>query len=105
MFPDRTDGYDLADALLNGERPEIKELKQITKASIEPTITKQTEIVSEYERVERFISNRYELRNNVVSNKIEFRARNNDNNTFSELNENNIFRELQKNHINFSMNE
>lgn len=106
LFSKRNDGYDLADALINGERPEIKynETLQVLEQKTESS-KELSKNISEYERVERFISDRYELRNNIVSNKVELRENKNSNNTFRELNENNIYRELQKNHINFSLNK
>jgi predicted P-loop ATPase len=61
--------------------------------------------ISEYEKVENFINERYKIRNNVVSNKIEYQTINEENNEFKELNEHNIFRELQKNFIPFSINK
>lgn len=103
LFPDRNDGYDLADAIIEGLRPEIKQKEtHVTNAEQPGT---QTKNISEFEKVERFITDRYEIRNNIVSNKIECRPKTNPNAEFEDLNENNIFRELQKNFINFSINK
>jgi predicted P-loop ATPase len=57
--------------------------------------------ISDFERVERFISDRYDLRYNIVSNLVEFKEKDSNNN-FVALRENNLYRELQKNFINFS---
>lgn len=94
LFPDRTDGYDLADAIIDGLKPEIK-----------PTETQNLNFkknVSDFEKVENFLSDRYEIRDNIVSHAIEFRKKDSKE-MFEELNENNIYIELQKNFINFSM--
>ena len=110
LFPEHTDGYDLADAIIDGLNPEIKpSVKPAAKIEEQKKDTEElkqeNKNVSEYERVERFISERYELRNNIVANTFEVRAKNSDSKDFEQLNENNIFRELQKNHINFSINK
>lgn len=107
LFPNRNDGYDLADAIIEGLKPEIKPMIAM-KVDHAELPKKETPIknISDFEKVEQFIGDRYELRRNVVANKIECRAKNNlDKITFEELNENNIFRELQKNFINFSLNK
>ena len=86
-------------------RPEIKPTTKEIANKVETELSKkESKNISEFERVERFISERYELRNNIVSNKIEFRVKNSDNKEFETLNENNIYRDLQKNFINFSIN-
>lgn len=97
VFEAANDGEDLADLIIRGEQPEIKPI-EVIKQQLE--VKKN---ISEYEKVENFIGERFELRNNVVSNKIEYRELNSDSKDFKELNENNIFRELQKNFINFSI--
>lgn len=104
VFQNAADGEDLADLVIRGERPIIKPLDQ-NDTSDQKQKTEVKKNLSEYEKVENFISERYEVRNNVISNKIEYREINSENIEFKELNENNIFRELQKNFINFSINK
>jgi hypothetical protein len=105
LFPERSDGWDIADAIINGERPEIKpaetvEEKTEAKEKQNPNLTRSKNI-SDFEKVEKFLSDRYEIRFNEVSNEIEFRTVNTKDG-FKVLNENNIYIELQKNFINFS---
>ncbi len=50
-------------------------------------------------RTENYLSNKYDIRLNIVSNCIEIRNKN-ENNPFKELNENNLFRELQHANLN-----
>lgn len=50
-------------------------------------------------RTENYLSNKYDIRLNIVSNCIEIRNKNEDN-PFKELNENNLFRELQHANLN-----
>jgi hypothetical protein len=94
LYPDRTDGYDLADAIIEGHRPDIK-----PKESLE--LSYKSKNLSDFDKVEIFLSERYEIRFNEVSNEIEFRPKNSTI-AFEVLNENNIYIELQKNFINFS---
>lgn len=54
--------------------------------------------------IENFINSKYELRNNIISNKIECRVKGS-NESFKELNENNISRDLAHNHYEFSLNK
>lgn len=106
FFETAKDGEDLADLIIRGEQPEIKPLAKepIIEQQKESTIsTTKNKNISEWQKVENFISERYELRNNIVSNKIESRELISESKDFKELNENNIFRELQINFINFSI--
>lgn len=54
-----------------------------------------------WDKVEEYLSEHYELRNNIVSVKIEFRKKYSDS-EFEELDENSIYRELQKKGVNIS---
>lgn len=54
--------------------------------------------------IECFINSKYELRNNIISNKIECKKKGS-NEEFKELNENNLYRELAHNHHEFSLNK
>lgn len=102
LFAERNDGFDLADYLLENYLksnilPEIKEPEQ-------PKVETGTKIPnSDWEMVEEFISERYELRNNEVANRIESRSKENEDEIFAEINENNIFRELKINYVKFSL--
>jgi len=51
---------------------------------------------------ERYLVQRYEFRNNKVSNRIEQRTLFSDTEVYSEVKESNLYVELQKNHINIS---
>lgn len=122
FFETAKESEDLADLIIRSERPDIK------SNSVEPTTENQQDTIlqqqqqqqqteeitnthqhskniSDFEKVENFITERYDIRNNIVSNKIEFCVKNSERNDFKELNENNVFRELQKNFINFSINK
>jgi predicted P-loop ATPase len=120
FFEKAQDGEDLADLIIRGECPDIKpNLAEPTTESQQgitsnqeqqqtediTTIQNHSKNISDFEKVENFITERYDIRNNIVSNKIEFRVKNTDSNDFKELNENNVFRELQKNFVNFSINK
>ncbi len=95
-FETAKESEDLADLILRGERPEINPIAEMQQEETKKNI-------SDWERVENFINERYELRNNIVSNKIEFKSVNSDIVEYTELNENNIYRELKINFINFSL--
>jgi Zn ribbon nucleic-acid-binding protein len=111
MFPEAEDGSDIADAIIKGLLPEIKEPVQASAISEDEnekspetlviSETKKSKNISDFEKVENFLSDRYEIRFNEVSNEIEFRKINSKE-PFEVLNENNIYIELQKNFINFS---
>jgi predicted P-loop ATPase len=117
LFPDQTNGYDLADAIIDGLRPEIKPtikeqeiIPLVTELETIPTVTEnqttkppepKSKNISDFEKVENFLTDRYEIRFNEVSNEIEFRNKG-EVKPFGILNENNIYVELQKNFINFS---
>ncbi|HXB40545.1 MAG TPA: VapE domain-containing protein [Bacteroidia bacterium] len=111
LFPDRSDGYDLADAIINGLTPEIKPFLEYPVEPVAQKVisnnaeeTPKEKNVSELERVERFISDRYDIRFNEISNEVEFKVKGCDG-LFETLNENNLYRVLQKNFINFSLNK
>jgi predicted P-loop ATPase len=55
-------------------------------------------------RTENYLSNKYDIRLNIVSNCIEIRNKNEDV-AFKELNENNLFRELQHANLNLPQNK
>lgn len=55
-------------------------------------------------RTENYLSNKYDIRLNIVSNCIEIRNKNEEN-VFKELNENNLFRELQHANLNLPQNK
>ncbi|MFH2143307.1 MAG: VapE domain-containing protein [Bacteroidota bacterium] len=57
---------------------------------------------SKFEKVERLIDQVFSLRYNEVSNEIEYKKKDSDDN-FTVMNENNVYRFLQHNHIEFSM--
>ena len=115
------EGEDLADIIIRGELPDlihsfaepttenqqgaISQQQQQQQTKDVTTLFKNSKNISDFEKVENFITERYDIRNNIVSNKIEFRVKHRDSNDFKELNENNVFRELQKNFISFSINK
>lgn len=68
----------------------------------EDKLKKQKENFSLLARVEKYISEKYELRFNEVSLDVEFRTKET-NEPFTTLNENNIFRELHHNGISISI--
>ena len=95
LYPDRSDGYDLADAIIDELRPEIKppapetDVKKIKEAR-----------VSVFRQVEIYLNELYDTRYNEISNEIEYRLKKEV--QYKPLNENNIYRALQHNHIKFS---
>lgn len=97
-------GEDLADLIIKGERPKIKPIREESRDDRQENKT-ESKNISDFEKVENFISERYTIRNNIVSNKIEYQKRSFPEGEYKELNENNIFRELQRNFINFSINK
>jgi len=103
LFPDRNDGYDLADAIFDGLHPEIKLNDKVP----EPVQVKQVAgaKTSLFERVEKFISDEYELRYNEVSNEIECKSKDSEkkDEDYRAMNENNLFRFLQHNNIKISL--
>lgn len=98
LFPGRTDGYDLADAIIEGINPDIEHSAMLAVRTCENTKTKNK---SDFDKVEQFISERYEIRHNTVSNEIECRAAGSQD-RFTQLNDNDLYIELQKNFIPFS---
>ena len=96
LFPDRNDGYDLADAIIDGLHPEIKtpvsgtEVKKIKEAKI-----------SLFAQVEKYLNELYDIRYNEISNEVEYKAK--QENEFRSLNESSVYRVLQHNNIKFSM--
>ena len=52
--------------------------------------------------IENFINSKYDLRNNIISNKIEYKKIGGSE-KFIELNEHDIFRELSHNHLEYSL--
>lgn len=107
LFPDREDGYDFADYLLNDYLLEENhiEIKEPEKPKEESP--KQNNPGSIWEMVEDWINENYEIRNNKIANRIEYKpkAEESKDEPFTEINENDIFRDMQINHINFSMNK
>lgn len=104
VFDTAKEGEDLADLIIRGGRPEIKaEIKEAKAEQTQIEINTGTKNISDYKKVENFITERYEIRNNVISNKIELKPKQGDIKEYRELNENNIFRELQNNFINFGI--
>lgn len=67
-----------------------------------PEISEKAKPFNLWDKVEEYVASKYELRNNVVSNRVEFRKADSSE-EFIELNESSIYRELQKNGINISM--
>jgi hypothetical protein len=58
--------------------------------------------LSNWNRAELYLSENFDLRYNIVSNKCEYKRKNSDD-LFEELNENTVFRDLKKNDVSFSM--
>ncbi len=115
LFPDKKDGYDLADAIIDGLLPEIKpdriienetEVKAVEENDAneaKPLKKTGTKKISTFERVEKFLTKHFEIRYNIVANEIEYREKQQTKNEFKQLNENNIYRLLQYKHIHFSL--
>jgi len=102
FFETAKESEDLADLIIRGEHPEITPQKKENEP-LQNLVKTSTKNISDYEKVENFITERYDIRNNIISNKIECKPKQGDSNEFKELNENNIFRELQKTFINFGI--
>ncbi|MBI4929439.1 MAG: PriCT-2 domain-containing protein [Bacteroidetes bacterium] len=81
------------------EEPETEKTEETTKGRNE---TKTKNETSKFFLVEKFISSRYEIRYNEVSNEVECKTKNET--EYKALNENNLFRELQLNNIYFPQN-
>lgn len=64
----------------------------------------QSNHFSMWDKAEEFLISRYELRNNIVSNKVEYRKINSTV-AFVELNEHSVYRELQKHGITISFSK
>jgi predicted P-loop ATPase len=125
LFPDRNDGYDLADAITDGIFPDIKpivkskkvnktgmantniDVNNINEKSIEEKNKENTlaEInekkISTFAKVEKHLNELYDIRYNEISNEIEYREKKDID--YKPLNENTIYRVLQHNNIHFSM--
>lgn len=105
LFPNRTDGYDIADAIIDGVRHEIKPSAQTNtnRVSYDPNPVQEIphKKISAFEKVEKYLQKLYDIRYNEVSNEIECKAK--DETTFKKINENNIYRLLQHNSIKFSL--
>ena len=96
LFPDRSDGYDLADAIIDGLRPEIKPPVKAT------SVNKIKEAkISLFEQVENYMNELYDIRYNEISNEVEYKEKKEI--EFKPLNENTVYRALQHNNIKFSM--
>jgi len=101
-------GKDISDFFQKKHIPEeILTLAEKAKNSLpaleDKNIKENQQRLSKYERVENLISDKFELRFNVVSNEIEFQCNDVADSKFEVLNENNIYRFLQYNNIEFSM--
>lgn len=95
LFPERNDGYDLADAIIDGLCPEIKPPMQ------ETNVKKIKEAkISLFAQVEKYLNELYDIRYNEISNEIEYKSKEED--EYKSLNENTIYRVLQHNNIKFS---
>ena len=89
---------------------EICKEEEIDKAELIATIKsaykeKDNEgSLSLLKRTENYLSNKYDIRLNIVSNCIELRNKN-ENSIFKEANENNLYRELQHANLNLPLNK
>jgi len=114
LFPERTDGYDLADSIFEQSPPEIIDNfespleAETTKKNIdrvddsELIKLKKINHESKLVRVERFITQHYELRYNIVANEIEIKTKGSIS-PFIPVNVNNLFRFLESNFVNVSL--
>lgn len=103
LFPERNDGYDIADAIIDGIQPEIKLLAEANIVSYDPVPVMEIphKKISTFEKVEKYLQELYDIRYNEVSNEIECKAK--EESEFKKINENNIYRLLQHNNIRFSL--
>lgn len=103
LFPERNDGYDIADAIIDGLRPEIKPKIEVNSISYFPAPVSKAPLkkISAFEIAENYLQNLYDLRYNEVSNEIEIKLKGESD--FNKINENNIYRLLQHKHIKFSL--
>lgn len=101
LFPDQINGYDLADAIIDGLRPEIKpKIKPATELEIKKVTEIKEAKTSKFAKVEKYLTDLYDIRYNEVSNEIE--SRNKGEIPYKLLNEANIYRLLQHNDIKIS---
>lgn len=105
LFPERNDGYDIADAIIDGIQPEIKPSAETNTVSYDPAPVKEIlhKKISSFEKVENYLKELYDIRYNEVSNEIEYKPSKEKEDEFKKLNENNIYRLLQHNNIKFSL--
>jgi hypothetical protein len=105
LFPNRNDGYDIADAIMDGIRPEIKPEIEYNSTEYLPGPVKKTPFkkISNFEKVENYLQKLYDLRYNEISNLIECKKK--DEKEFKSINPNSIYRLLQHNNIKFSQSD
>jgi predicted P-loop ATPase/Zn ribbon nucleic-acid-binding protein len=111
LFPDRNDGYDLADAIIDGIFPDIKyaiPASAIATVNDDNNPAKENAVkeinekkISLFAKVEQYLNELYDIRYNEISNEIEYKQK--EDLDFKPLNENTIYRVLQHNNIKFSM--
>jgi predicted P-loop ATPase len=111
LFPDRNDGYDLADAIITGIFPDIKyaiPASAIATVNDDDNTSKENTVkeihekkISVFAKVEQYLNELYDIRYNEISNEIEYKQK--EEIDFKPLNENTIYRVLQHNNIKFSM--
>jgi len=113
LFPERNDGYDLADAIIDGIFPDLIQSKSkednktvATDTSVrtakENTVKEINEKkISQFAKVEKHLNELYDIRYNEISNELEYRQK--EDTGYKPLNENTIYRVLQHNNIHFSM--
>jgi len=113
LFPGRNDGYDLADAIIDGILPDIKPIvksKDEDKPSTDINVidVKKNTVkeinekkISQFAKVEKHLNELYNIRYNEISNELEYKQK--EDTEYKSLNENTIYRVLQHNNIHFSM--
>ncbi len=99
LFPEREDGYDLADSIFDGLKIDIS-----SKINSSKSVTvKQVKGTKEslFERTEKIINDEFDLRYNEVANELEYKPKGVETD-FKIMNENNLYRFLQHNNLRIS---
>lgn len=104
LFPERNDGYDLADALIAGLRPDLTPKSTVIVDERKTVKKMEGSKLSVFEKVENYLNENFEIRFNEVSNEIESRDFGTSE-PFKPLIEVNIYRLLKHNHIRISQSD
>lgn len=105
LFKDKTDGYDLADALTDGLRPDIAvEIRKVTGGVAEnANKEKKGKVENSFTILKDYLMKIFDLQYNEVRNEIEYKAKSE--NEFKQLNENDIYAHLKENNVYFKKDD